>query len=167
MRRMGWVAIVLAAAMLTTAAASARPRGRAAGAGRGGAGFCQASQWKDQLGLTDAQVADLQKECQANRDKRVAERGQAKNGWKAFNAALAADTLDENAARQASANLASAASDRVKAQADHMIAVRKILSAEQYRKYRDLVKAQVKGRVRDRVQKFRQRDDGAGEEEAF
>ena len=161
MRKTATLAILVAVLALTTAVAWAvRPGGRA----MAGPGQCQGAQWKEKLGLTDAQTASLQKECEAFHGRRAEGRGETVGGWKALNDLLSADKVDEAAVSAQARKIASAATDRIKAQSDHLLAVRKILTADQYRQFSAMMKEHMQG-GRMRGQHFRGGDNGAGNEE--
>ena len=133
MRRTGTLAILIGVLVLTVAVAWAGKPGA-----KGDAAACQNAQCKAKLGLTDAQAADLQKECTAFHDRRAAARGQTAGEWKALNGLLAADKVDDAAVQQQVQKIAALESDEVKAKADHLLAVRKILTADQFKRFSEM-----------------------------
>jgi len=150
---LGIGAVVMAAAMAAAVQASTQNTagGRGPFMGRG-AGFGHMRMLAGKLGLSDTQKDQIKTILQSHRDEWKTLGTRAAAARRAVNAAVSADTIDENAIRQANAALAAVEGDMAVARAHVRAEVFQVLTPDQQAQAKQL-QAQVKQR---RGQRFGQ-----------
>ena len=153
---LGAIAAVHASAQNTAGAPGAFMGHRGA---RGIGGGLPLGRLAAKLGLSDAQKDQIKTIMLSHRDewKSLADRAAAAR--KALNDAVTADTIDENAIRQASAAQAAVQADRAVARARVHAEVFQVLTPDQQKQARDL-QAQMKAKADQFRQRLEQRRGG-------
>jgi len=151
----GAATLALGMAAAVYAATQNTAGGPGAFSGRRGAmggGFAPLQRIASRLGLSDAQQDQIKSIVQSHRDEWKTLGGRAAAARKALNDATAADPIDENAIRQASAGVAAVQADSAVARAHVRSEIFQVLTPDQQAQARQLL-----GQMRQRAENFRQR----------
>lgn len=110
-----------------------------AGAGQGSmAGMRQRRDLKAELGLTEAQQADLRKAREAAQKDRILKKAAARVASMELKALLRADKVDEKAVAAKLAEVQAARGALVKVRVDQALAMKRILTPEQQKKVQSM-----------------------------
>jgi Spy/CpxP family protein refolding chaperone len=145
--RMFLTGIATLAVAGATFVASAQPAGPGRGQGRRGDGP-NPSAWKQELGLSDEQSAQLQKLWQDERKQAVRRRADMQIARMELDEALNAKTIDEKIVAAKVQALTQLQATALKARVDRRLAVAKLLTPEQREKMKQIRHVRFEGRGR-------------------
>ncbi len=112
-----------------------------------------------QLGITDAQRDQIKAIVQSHRGELKALGDRARQAHQALEAAATADTLDDNAIRQASSGVAAVQADMAVSRAHIRAEIWQILTPDQQAKAKQL-RTQFEQRMQQRMQRMKERSQG-------